>query len=193
MQTRAGTRRRWFLPLGAAALLLTWMCPAVASEMTLAIWHVDGGNMRYSLSEIERVTLGDDTLYVEAGHGFDKYAMDTIARIEFLWDEPTGIDDAHDDTQVLKMLHLFQNQPNPFSPETTIAFNMPREGPADLRIYAPNGRLVRTLTREHREAGRHTVRWDGRDDSGRRAASGVYFYVLEAPGVEEHRRMVLLR
>jgi len=43
-----------------------------------------------------------------------------------------------------------------------------------------------------REAGRHAVHWDGRDDGGQKVAGGVYFYRLKATGVEESRRMVLL-
>jgi hypothetical protein len=41
--------------------------------------------------------------------------------------------------------------------------------------------------------GRHVAQWDGRNESGSDAATGVYFYVLEAPGFSERRRMVLLR
>jgi hypothetical protein len=37
------------------------------------------------------------------------------------------------------------------------------------------------------------VRWDGRDETGRAVASGVYFYSLTAPGVDENRRMILVK
>ena len=54
------------------------------------------------------------------------------------------------------------------------------------------GRLIRTLVNEDREAGPHTVTWNGLDDSGKRVSGGVYFYSLQAPGVNEGRRMILL-
>ena len=62
-----------------------------------------------------------------------------------------------------------------------------------LDVYDVKGALVRTLLDERREAGRYEVTWDGRDDGGRRVASGVYLYRLEAGGKEESRRMVLVK
>jgi hypothetical protein len=36
------------------------------------------------------------------------------------------------------------------------------------------------------------VRWDGRDDAGKKVVGGIYFYQMRAPGIEESRRMILL-
>jgi hypothetical protein len=88
---------------------------------------------------------------------------------------------------------LFQNYPNPFNPETNILFNLPEEAEVELRIYNIQGRLVRSLVHETRAAGQHAVRWDGRDDSGREVASGVYFYELRADRQISRKRMVLLK
>ena len=63
-----------------------------------------------------------------------------------------------------------------------------------LGVYDVAGRLVRTLLDgAHREAGPHAAVWDGRDDGGRGAAAGVYFYRLRAEGFEEVKRMVMVR
>jgi hypothetical protein len=88
---------------------------------------------------------------------------------------------------------LLQNTPNPFNPSTSIAFDLPVESAVQLRIFDPQGRLVRTLVAEHRPAGRHAVNWDARDASGQRVSSGVYFYRLRAGNFRATRRMVLLR
>ena len=114
-------------------------------------------------------------------------------RIDFFLDDWTGIENPEGVADVLKVLHLFQNQPNPFSPETRIAFELPQEGRTELRIYTVNGRLVRTLMKDTRPAGQYTVCWDGRDAAGESVATGVYFYTLVAPGVQESRKMILLR
>jgi flagellar hook assembly protein FlgD len=92
-----------------------------------------------------------------------------------------------------EVLSLFPNRPNPFSPETTIAFRMAERGRVMLKVYSVSGRLVRDLIDEEVSAGIHDVSWDGCDETGRRAAAGVYFYQLSAPGIEESRRMILLR
>jgi hypothetical protein len=53
---------------------------------------------------------------------------------------------------------------------------------------------VRTLVADERlPAGRHEREWQGRDDRGRRVASGVYLYRLETEGHIETKRMTLLK
>jgi len=88
---------------------------------------------------------------------------------------------------------LGQNYPNPFNPETRIAFALPSAGEIRLAIYNVLGREVRTLVSSHMEAGQHTAVWDSRDNAGAAAASGVYFYRLEAGGYSMTRKMMLLK
>ncbi len=88
---------------------------------------------------------------------------------------------------------LQQNHPNPFNPATTISFGISEPASVTLKIYEAAGRLVRILLNENRTAGRYEVTWDGRDTAGRQAASGIYFYTLNAGDFRETRKMVLLR
>jgi len=88
---------------------------------------------------------------------------------------------------------LAQNLPNPFNPRTTIEFALPRAEPVRLAIYSVDGRLVRTLVDEVRQAGQHAVTWDGRDRHGRGVATGSYFYALEAGAFRQVRKMTLLK
>lgn len=88
---------------------------------------------------------------------------------------------------------LDQARPNPFNPTTSIDYVMGAEGRAVIRVFDVAGRLVRTLLDEPRPAGRNTVVWDGRDDSGRVLASGTYFYQLEAEGRTAARKAMLLK
>ena len=72
---------------------------------------------------------------------------------------------------------LYPAYPNPFNPETTIAFFVPVDGvgrQVRIRIYDLLGQPVRNLLNETWSAGHHTVTWHGKDDSGRRVAAGVY-------------------
>jgi hypothetical protein len=87
---------------------------------------------------------------------------------------------------------LAQNHPNPFNPATDIPFSLAESGPVSLDIYDAAGRRVRHLLDGVQTAGTHTARWDGRDDRGRPAASGVYFCRLRAGKVSDTMRMVLL-
>ena len=84
--------------------------------------------------------------------------------------------------------------PNPFNPQTTIAFEIPEQQTVTLRVFDMAGRLVRNLiTTEPHTPGRHEVVWNGRDDTGRQVASGTYFYRLEAGSYSETKRMVLIK
>ena len=77
---------------------------------------------------------------------------------------------------------------NPFSPSrhgfTRIEYSLSLGGEVSIRIYDFSGKLVRVLLDgEWREGGmHHGENWDGRDDSGKIVANGVYFYRIEAGG-----------
>jgi len=63
---------------------------------------------------------------------------------------------------------------------------------------APMGQLVRTLNLGFQKRGRYLNRekaayWDGRNETGERVASGVYFYVLKAGNFAATRKMVILK
>jgi hypothetical protein len=86
-----------------------------------------------------------------------------------------------------------QNQPNPFNPSTTIRFELAREGFVNLTVYDATGAFVATLANARYAPGPHDVRWNGTDAAGRRVASGLYFYRLNAVGSELSRKMMLLK
>ena len=84
-------------------------------------------------------------------------------------------------------------RPNPFNPRTTISFSLPAPGHASLAVYDITGRKVRTLVSGPMSAGAHSVTWDGRDDAGKPAASGVYISRIAAGERVAAGKMVLLK
>ncbi len=88
---------------------------------------------------------------------------------------------------------LFQNYPNPFNPSTVIEYYLPRTSHVTLAVFNIVGQRVRTLVDDTRAAGRHSVVWDGTDDSGRSVATGVYFSSLSSDQTENRAKMVLLK
>jgi hypothetical protein len=103
---------------------------------------------------------------------------------------PTTVDVG---TPAPRRVDLQQNTPNPFNPETTIAFQIPVGGHASLVIYNIHGQEVRTLVNNTLHQGSHILNWDGTDENGHAVASGVYFYQLCWNGKRVARRMVLLQ
>ena len=62
-----------------------------------------------------------------------------------------------------------------------------------LSLHNSLGQTVRVLVDEYRAAGRFEEIWDGNDDRGRPAASGVYLYLLEVEGkFTDSRKLTLL-
>jgi hypothetical protein len=99
-----------------------------------------------------------------------------------------------DDSREIARVALRPNAPNPFGPSTVIRYELPVEASVHLTIHSAGGRVVRTLVdNESRGAGPHAVRWDGRDDSGRKVAAGGYFYRLDAGGETLTAKMIMLK
>ena len=74
---------------------------------------------------------------------------------------------------------LEQNYPNPFNPYTTIQYGLPQPGFIKITIYDIQGKEIRTLLDEHKEAGYHSVTWDSKDKTGLTVPAGVYLYQLK--------------
>lgn len=88
---------------------------------------------------------------------------------------------------------LHQNYPNPFNPVTRIDYDVGANILVKLQIFNLLGEEVRTLVNRQQPAGNHQVQWDGRDNSGRRLASGIYLYRLQAGGFVTTKKLIVLK
>ena len=80
---------------------------------------------------------------------------------------------------------LLPNYPNPFNPETWIPYQLANDATVKVKIYDLQGRVIRTLDLGYQRAGYYTdqsraLHWDGKNENGEAASSGVYFYHLVA-------------
>jgi hypothetical protein len=82
---------------------------------------------------------------------------------------------------------------NPLRPGSSIAYELPVSCHVRLEVYGAQGRRLATLIDGGRQAGRQTVRWDGRSSDGIEAPSGVCFFRMQAGSFVTIKRMVLLR
>ncbi len=88
---------------------------------------------------------------------------------------------------------LHSGYPNPFGPETTLGFDLPKRAQVSLSIYNCSGRRVKVLVNEDREAGYHMVRWDGTDTCGTHVPSGTYLYRLASGGFTATRACMFVK
>ncbi len=112
---------------------------------------------------------------------------DTVAPVS-LHVRSTGVDGRYPQAAV-----LYGCYPNPFNPETRIAFSVPARQRVSLAIYDVAGRLVRVLADDVVDPGNQFVVWDGRSGSGAATASGVYFCRFESGGTKVGAKLLLLK
>jgi len=100
--------------------------------------------------------------------------------------------------RIPKRTSLLQNYPNPFNPETWIPYELSESGNVVVSIYDVSGRLVRKLDLGHKEAGMYVskekaVYWDGRNEVGEKASSGVYFYQIQSGKFSKVMKLVVIK
>jgi serine protease len=174
-----------------------WISGGVVRDTSLGDIHavvssgpftiVDGASRRVGFALVAGNSLAD--LQANADAAIAKWAL-----IKTLTDVPATPGEGLPQSFVLG-----QNYPNPFNPSTTIRYGLPGRGVVRLTIHSVLGEKIRTLIPgEERAAGYHDAVWDGTDDNGRAAASGVYFYRMEYSGEGEavtgrSMKLILLR
>jgi hypothetical protein len=101
---------------------------------------------------------------------------------------------ATDNTVVLpRSFALKQNYPNPFNPSTEIAFSLEQSSTINLTIFNVLGQKVKVLAEGSKQAGTHTLSWDGRDEMGAAVSTGLYFYKLTDGNNSVTKKMALMK
>lgn len=142
-----------------------------------------GSGCRFAAADYDGDGVGD--LFLPNTMGVDRLLLGRLP--------PTAVEEGSGEGAVPAAWALLQNYPNPLNAGTVIPLVLSRPGQVELSIFDVLGQRVRRLVRGDRRAGPHAVAWDGLDDEGRPAASGVYVYRLSAMGVRLERRMVMIR
>ncbi len=88
---------------------------------------------------------------------------------------------------------LHQNYPNPFNPETSISYDLARDGFVSIKVHDLRGTLVKTLVNDVQPSGYKTIKWNGTSDRGQKISAGLYFYRIEAQGFTDTKKMALLK
>ncbi len=150
-----------------------------------------------------RILLTWDNSKLDPGRYFLKHAMDrVIDDVDMAMTSELQIDGQN--AEMLKFLYysesivpeaynLFPNFPNPFNPETTLKYSIREAGKVRLTIFNILGQEVRTLVSDVKRAGIHLIRWDAKDNFGKRVAGGIYLSRLEVNGMSFTQKLVLIK
>jgi hypothetical protein len=93
---------------------------------------------------------------------------------------------------------LNSSYPNPFTPGhgrsgVNIAFSLKKADNVNIKIYNVKGQLVKSVCNDKFTAGAHTVQWNGQNNHGKSASSGVYFYRMETKEFKAVKRMMIVK
>lgn len=88
---------------------------------------------------------------------------------------------------------LHGNYPNPFNPTTNIRFDLAKDTQVLLQVYNMKGQIVKTLVDYVMNTGKYDIEWNGKDDSGKSVASGMYFYRIRTADYRANGKCVLLK
>ncbi len=200
--------------IGGTLMPFSAQCPSLNQFDALAASTCNPGKTRpwilypnSLMAGVERYdslgTSGDSVKTVMFGAGLGE-TIGNVPRNLLLWFTvvkefktpycyvPTGVEETAGAAPAARPM-LYPAAPNPFNPETAIRFSLPRRASVRVLVFNVAGARVRSLAEGVMEAGPHSLRWDGRDDRGRDLPSGAYFYRLEAEGVADARKLILLR
>lgn len=156
------------------------------------------GRLVFDVQGSDPVTIGSDQFVLTMGELEIASNPDGEAFVfsgEPIFQHMSGVSGRQLNSTVQQVFHnsLSQNFPNPFNPQTTLAYSLHEATNVTLAIYDVAGRRVRELVNERRPAGAYKVVWDGTDAKGSKVASGVYFYKLVAGSFLETKKMVMLK
>jgi len=182
-------------------VLLTWVAPSVTTSTGKSSSRKTRSLIAYKIfrndEEIHQVTAdittytdqnlpqGNYTYYVKAVYSEGLSVASNTATISMLASE--------DPYASPTATTLYQNYPNPFNPDTNIRYSLKDDSNVRIQICNLLGQTVRTLVNTRKGKGTYTIHWDGRDDSGRPVASGVYYYRLYTQDQKLVRKMILMK
>ena len=129
---------------------------------------------------------------VEIGHSY-YYWLESVDSFTSQFFGPVSITVQGDVPPVNPETSALKNAyPNPFkaSGSTSIGLDVKAGETGTLTILNLAGQVVRSYSVGE---GSHTINWNGTDANGKACSSGVYFYKLSTPSLNQTRKMVILK
>jgi len=120
------------------------------------------------------------------------YYWSRVSDVDFN-NPPNSVEENKIGNNVPNKYKLFQNYPNPFNPVTNITYSISKSEKVQISIFNTLGQKIATLVNKKQTTGKHTIKWNARDNQGYKVASGVYYYQIEVDDFIQTKKMLLLR
>ena len=152
-------------------------------------------------SEICDLPLDWENSYMDQNQGF------SISNNQFCPPFPpclvsfVGIQDTSNCTQMYNQNNLdmpmnyslFQNHPNPFNPETSLSYDLPKDSHVSIIIYDMLGNVVYNLVNANQSPGYKSIQWNATSNQGEPVSAGVYLYKIQAGDFVDTKKMILIK
>jgi len=178
--------------LEADGVVIRWdtSTPSLPSEFSLtAELGSDGWNVPFDNTGDSSFYARDNTPQLDAGGIVTYFLYYQIDEADWVLLASRSVD-LDSPPQLTKLIGA---RPNPFNPSTTIHFDLAQTGHVKLTIYDLRGQVVKILVDGDMTAGHQAEVWQGYDRYRRAVAGGTYLYRLEANGIDQIKKMALVR
>jgi hypothetical protein len=201
--------------LGIDLLTLTGWGPSagiVSSSRPAAIsgdWKNDPGGTeqicfdfnRYVIVEREKVgdALYDGKFHATSHYGWDRvYEYMNLYNFNLYGDPALEVDRStvsvtEAGVRSGDLVRLLPSSPNPFESVTVLRFNMSVVSPLRVTVHDVAGRRVATLVDAKHDTGEYVLRWDGRNERGKRLPPGLYFAIVKTAGYQASQKLILMK
>ncbi len=83
--------------------------------------------------------------------------------------------------------------PNPFNPQTKIAYNLAIDTNVNISVFDLLGRQVKSLFNGNQTAGSHHVYWNATNETGSNVPSGCYLIRMQAGNTTQMQKVILMK
>ncbi|MBM2815195.1 MAG: Por secretion system C-terminal sorting protein [Ignavibacteria bacterium] len=118
----------------------------------------------------------------------EKIALSQIQKITF-----ENITIVEEQLKPASILNTIGNNPNPFSEQTNIEFDIATPGTVLIMIYDNSGNQINHLECPDCSAGKHSLIWNGYDSNYSKVQSGAYFYEVRFGSEVQSKKMILVK
>jgi len=159
-----------------------------ANWMTLASYQTDNALASHGHSvNRTQYTFTDNT--IQSGQDYYYRLADVDAAGTITQHAPLFVSAAH----VPDATAMAPAYPNPFNPQTHIAYQLGNESDVTICVFDMLGRQVKSLYNGHQAEGVYNVYWNGTDDSGRQAASGNYIIQMQTEHITQTQKVMFMK
>ena len=142
-----------------------------------------------SVSHQTIYTYTDNTVQENESYDYRLSDVDYDGNVEYHSLQLMGVSS----TNIPELFILYPNYPNPFTPVTTIRYDVPDDAHVTLTIHDLMGRELITLVDGPKTAGSRFIQWNARDEQGRAVSAGLYLYTIQVGQYTKTNKMVLIK